>query len=153
MAGSHLTRELQHLATGNCIIGTQALSAIRRNTARPHAQPAPRCMLNQDSISHCPSQASTLNPSHKQQDIYIETYDTHDTVYSDQTGKFPHTSSRGNHYQMILYHSDSNSIWVELTKNRTEGELILACTQVLTLMCACGITPWCQVLDNEASEA
>jgi hypothetical protein len=54
---------------------------------------------------------------------------------------------------MILYHTDSNSIWVEPTKNRTEGELILAHTQALTRMRACGLTPWHQVLNNEASAA
>eukprot|EP00804_Cyclotella_cryptica_P016614 CCRYP_001941-RA/>CCRYP_001941-RA protein AED:0.46 eAED:0.46 QI:0/0/0/1/0/0/2/0/117 len=77
---------------------------------------------------------SLATPSHTQQGIDIKMYDTHDTVYFDQTGKFPLTSSRGNQYQMILYHTDSNSIWVELTKNRTEGELILADNQALTQM-------------------
>eukprot|EP00804_Cyclotella_cryptica_P030011 CCRYP_013454-RA/>CCRYP_013454-RA protein AED:0.36 eAED:0.39 QI:0/0/0/1/0/0/4/0/743 len=74
-------------------------------------------------------------------------------LYSDQTGKFPHASSRGNRYQMILYHTDSNSIWVEPTKNRTEGELILARTRALSRMQACRLTPQHQVLDNEASAA
>eukprot|EP00804_Cyclotella_cryptica_P021899 CCRYP_000854-RA/>CCRYP_000854-RA protein AED:0.35 eAED:0.33 QI:0/0/0/1/1/1/2/0/417 len=92
-------------------------------------------------------------PSHPQHVIYIKTYDTHDTVYSDQTSKFPHASSRGNRYQMILYHTDSNSIWVEPTKNRTEGELILACTRALSRMRACRLTPRRQVLDNKASAA
>jgi hypothetical protein len=59
-------------------------------------------------------------------DIYIKTYDTRNTVYTDQTSKFPHVSSRGFQYQMILYHVDSKSIWVEPTKNKTEGKLILA---------------------------
>eukprot|EP00804_Cyclotella_cryptica_P018674 CCRYP_007185-RA/>CCRYP_007185-RA protein AED:0.41 eAED:0.41 QI:0/0/0/1/0/0.5/2/0/395 len=76
-----------------------------------------------------------------------------DTVYSDQTGQFPHVSSRGYRYQMILYHTDSNSIWVEPTKNRTEGELILARTRALSRMRACGLSPKRQVLDNEASAA
>eukprot|EP00804_Cyclotella_cryptica_P000693 CCRYP_014696-RA/>CCRYP_014696-RA protein AED:0.40 eAED:0.26 QI:0/0/0/1/0/0/3/0/506 len=88
-----------------------------------------------------------------QHDIYIKTYDTRDTVYSDQTVKFPHTSSRGNRYQMILYHTDSNSIWVKPTKNRTEGELILARTKALSRMRACGLTPRHQVLNNKASAA
>ena len=30
--------------------------------------------------------------------------------YSDQTGKFPVTSSRGNQYIFILYHFDTNTI-------------------------------------------
>eukprot|EP00804_Cyclotella_cryptica_P024317 CCRYP_015305-RA/>CCRYP_015305-RA protein AED:0.21 eAED:0.21 QI:0/0/0/1/1/1/2/0/741 len=88
---------------------------------------------------------SLTAPSLPNQDIYIKTYDTRDTVFTDQTGKFPRVSSRGNRYQMILYHTDSNSIWVEPTKNRTEGELILARTRALSHMH--------QVLDNEASTA
>eukprot|EP00804_Cyclotella_cryptica_P008141 CCRYP_004620-RA/>CCRYP_004620-RA protein AED:0.40 eAED:0.40 QI:0/-1/0/1/-1/1/1/0/243 len=54
---------------------------------------------------------------------------------------------------MILYHTDSNSIWVEPTKNRTEGELILARTRALSRMRACGLSPKRQVLNNEASAA
>eukprot|EP00804_Cyclotella_cryptica_P020425 CCRYP_014405-RA/>CCRYP_014405-RA protein AED:0.11 eAED:0.09 QI:0/-1/0/1/-1/1/1/0/940 len=92
-------------------------------------------------------------PSLPHHDIFVKTYDTRDTVYSDQTGQFPHVSSRGYRYQMILYHTDSNSIWVEPTKNRTEGELILARTRALSRMGACGLSPKRQVLDNEASAA
>jgi hypothetical protein len=100
-----------------------------------------------------PVTPSLATPSSTQQDIYIKTYDTYDTVFSDQTGAFPPISSRGNRYQMILYHNNSNSIWVEPFKNRTEGELILARTRALTRMRACGLKPRRQVLDNEASAA
>eukprot|EP00804_Cyclotella_cryptica_P027939 CCRYP_003830-RB/>CCRYP_003830-RB protein AED:0.42 eAED:0.41 QI:0/0/0/1/0/0/3/0/461 len=72
---------------------------------------------------------------------------------STPTKWFPHLSSRGHRYQMILYHTDSNSIWVEPTKNRTEGELILARTRALSRMRSCGLSPGCQVLDNKASTA
>eukprot|EP00804_Cyclotella_cryptica_P015116 CCRYP_000677-RA/>CCRYP_000677-RA protein AED:0.54 eAED:0.54 QI:0/0/0/0.5/0/0/2/160/193 len=44
------------------------------------------------------------------QDIFILTYSTHNTLYIDQTGKFPQLPSQGNGYQMILYHVNSNSI-------------------------------------------
>eukprot|EP00804_Cyclotella_cryptica_P009373 CCRYP_018077-RA/>CCRYP_018077-RA protein AED:0.09 eAED:0.09 QI:0/0/0/1/1/1/2/0/1069 len=94
---------------------------------------------------------SDTAPSLPHHDIYIKTYDTQDAVYTDQMGKFPHLSSRGHRYQMILYHTDSNSIWVEPTKNRMEGELILARTRALSHMRACGLSPKRQVLDNEAS--
>eukprot|EP00804_Cyclotella_cryptica_P026876 CCRYP_017593-RA/>CCRYP_017593-RA protein AED:0.20 eAED:0.21 QI:0/0/0/1/1/1/3/0/940 len=100
--------------------------------------------------SNTPSLTAPSLPNH---DIYIKTYDTRDTVYTDQMGKFPHASSRGNRYQMILYHIDSNSIWVEPTKNRTEGELILARTRALSRMRSCGLSPKHQVLDNEVSTA
>eukprot|EP00804_Cyclotella_cryptica_P007138 CCRYP_020037-RA/>CCRYP_020037-RA protein AED:0.43 eAED:0.43 QI:0/0/0/1/0/0/2/0/331 len=54
---------------------------------------------------------------------------------------------------MIFYHTDSNSIWVEPTKNRTEGELILARNRALSCMRSCGLSPRHQVLDNKASTA
>eukprot|EP00804_Cyclotella_cryptica_P023062 CCRYP_000315-RB/>CCRYP_000315-RB protein AED:0.40 eAED:0.36 QI:0/0/0/1/0/0/2/0/250 len=72
---------------------------------------------------------------------------------STPTKPFPHASGRGNRYQMILYHTDSNSICIEPTKNRTEGELILACTRALPCMQSCGLSPRRQVLDNKASTA
>ena len=53
---------------------------------------------------------------------------------------------------MVLYHVDSNSIWVEPMKNCTEGEIILARQKALERMSEAGITPKHQVLDNEASK-
>ena len=88
----------------------------------------------------------------KKNDILISTYDTQETMYTDQTGKFPFISSRGNKYMMVLYHVDSNSIWAEPMKNRTEGEMILTRANALERMHAAGIKPTHQVLDNEASK-
>jgi hypothetical protein len=79
-----------------------------------------------------PSPPSLTTPSKPKQDIYIKTYETYDTVFSEQTSEFPHVSSRGNCYHMILYHSDINSIWVQPSKNKTKGKLILARTRALT---------------------
>jgi hypothetical protein len=47
-------------------------------------------------------------------------------MYTDQRGKFPHISSLGNQYIMILHDMDSKSLWGEALKNNAEGELILA---------------------------
>ena len=98
-------------------------------------------------------QAEPSTPLPQLHDIFIRIYDTHGTLYTDQTGRFPHLSSQGNRYQMILYHVDSNSLWAEPTKNKTEGELILARNRALQRMKACGIQPTRQVLDNEISAA
>eukprot|EP00804_Cyclotella_cryptica_P007584 CCRYP_010663-RA/>CCRYP_010663-RA protein AED:0.17 eAED:0.17 QI:0/0/0/1/1/1/2/0/834 len=98
-------------------------------------------------------QAEPRTPLPQLHDIFIRTYDTHSTLYIDQTGKLPHLSSQGNRYQMILYHVESNSIWAKPTKNKTEGELILALNHALQRMKACGIQPTRQVLDNEISTA
>ena len=54
---------------------------------------------------------------------------------------------------MVLAHIDSDSIWVEPMKNRTEGEMMLARQRALKRMHAVGIIPKRQVLDNETSMA
>ena len=89
----------------------------------------------------------------KKSDLFIALYETKATLFTDQTGRFPQQSSRGNNYQMILHDIDSNSTWVEPMKNRTEGEMILARRRALARMGTQGIVPVHQVLDNEISKA
>ena len=48
------------------------------------------------------------------------------TLYSDQTGRFPVTSGRGNKYIMVFYHPATNAILAEPIKNRSTAELIRA---------------------------
>jgi hypothetical protein len=79
--------------------------------------------------------------------------DLHNTLYTDQTGRFPVVSSLGNRYVMVLHHVDSNSSWIEGLKNNSEGELILARRRALARMTRRGITPRHQILDNQASAA
>ena len=55
-------------------------------------------------------------------DLMVDIHDTQETMYTDQKGKFPHLSSQGNRYQMILYHVASNSIWVEAMKKTEQKE-------------------------------
>jgi len=74
------------------------------------------------------------SPIEKKGDIFVSIYSPRSTVYTDQTGRFPQQSSRGNNYQMVLFDVDSSSTWVEPMKNRTEGELILARRQGLARM-------------------
>ena len=57
-------------------------------------------------------------------DILIEVYDPKETMYTYQTGKFPHVSSQRNRYMMVLVHIGCDSIWVEPMKNITEGEMM-----------------------------
>ena len=92
-------------------------------------------------------------PIEKQKDIFIAIYNTRETIYTDQTGRFPHASSRGYHYQMIVHKIDGNSIWVEPMKNKSQGEMIRARRAALFRMKLQHIVPLLQILDNEISEA
>ena len=72
-------------------------------------------------------------------------------AYSDQTGRFPYTSSRGNQYLMIIYDYDSNAILQEPLKNRTASELSRAWTKIHQRLSVGGSTPQLYILDNEFS--
>eukprot|EP00957_Ditylum_brightwellii_P105581 8049606-Ditylum_brightwellii.AAC.1 len=45
-------------------------------------------------------------------------------IYTNQTGKFPVVSSKGNRYVMVIYAYDANCILVEPMKNRTEHSIV-----------------------------
>jgi hypothetical protein len=58
-------------------------------------------------------------------DVLIRIIDLKDTLYMDQTGRFPFVSSLSNCYIMILHHMDSNSSWSKALKKNSKGKLIL----------------------------
>jgi hypothetical protein len=62
----------------------------------------------------------------KQQDVYVKTYDVRDTIFLDQTGKYPTQSQSGNNYIMVMVYIDSNTHLVEPMKNRKDQEMIRA---------------------------
>ena len=100
-----------------------------------------------------PKPRHQVTPNREKYDVFINVYKPNETMYTYQTGKFPHRLSRGNRYQMILHEIGGNSFWIEPTKNKTEGEMILARRRALERMKAQGIMPTHQVLDNEISTA
>ncbi len=59
-------------------------------------------------------------------DVYIKIHSVTETMYTDQTGRFPATSTRGNQYIMVLVEVDGNYIDAEPMKNKTEGSIIKA---------------------------
>jgi hypothetical protein len=70
-------------------------------------------------------------------------------VYSDQTGRFPQTSSRGNKYIMVFYDYDSSAILAEPLKSRSESELLRAFTKLHQTLADRGLQPALHILDNE----
>jgi hypothetical protein len=74
-------------------------------------------------------------------------------IYTDQTGRFPVTSSRGNKYLFVLYDYDSNAILAEPIKSRQQDELLRAYTKLILYLKTRGLTPKLQRLDNECSTA
>ena len=77
-------------------------------------------------------------------------YDPTDTSSSDQTGKFPITSSRGNKYIMIFYHHDTNCILAQPMKSRGKSDLTNAFSTLYSLLSSKGYKIKIHFLDNEA---
>jgi hypothetical protein len=83
--------------------------------------------------------------------VYAATIDA-GQIYTDQTGRFPVVSSKGNKYIMILYDYDSNAIMAQPIKDRTALELLRAFQVMEHKLVACGLKPKLMKLDNEASK-
>ena len=99
------------------------------------------------------NQRTTLTPR-KMHDVYIKIHGVTETMYTDQTGRFPATSTRGNQYIMVLIEVDGNYIDAEPMKNKTEGSIIKAYLILWARLTALGtVRPSTHLLDNEASVA
>ena len=79
-------------------------------------------------------ETTETKPIKKLNDILIAVYEPKETMYTNQTGKYPHALIQGNRYMMVLAHIDSDSIWVDTMNNRTEGETMLARLRALQRM-------------------
>jgi hypothetical protein len=56
----------------------------------------------------------------KFRDIDIHVYNVRETIFSDQTGKFPKRSQKGYKYIMVMVKINSNAILVEPMKSRKD---------------------------------
>ena len=74
-------------------------------------------------------------------------------ICTDQTGKFPITSSKGNRYIVVLYSHDLNAILAEPIRSRSQHEIVKAQTKLHDLLTSKGFAPKVQILDNECPGA
>jgi hypothetical protein len=72
-------------------------------------------------------------------------------VYGNLTGRFPHTSSHGSQYLLVIYDHDSNAILVEPLKNKMAAEIKQGWFKIHARLATHGNTPLVYVMDNEAS--
>ncbi len=94
-----------------------------------------------------------LGPTVRTHCVYAKAIEITGQIYSDQTGRFPVTSSKGHKYIMIVYDYDSAAILAEPIKNRSKGELLRAYSAMHRHLTERGLKPKLQELDNECSAA
>jgi hypothetical protein len=81
--------------------------------------------------------------------VYVKAIEATSQINTDQTGRFPTTSSQGNKYIMILYNHDSNAILAEPLKSKSEGKMIRAYSKLHEYLSDRGLKLRLQKLDNE----
>jgi len=93
-------------------------------------------------------------PGVKHKDVYLMVFDaTKKSMFSDQTGKFPITSARGNKYIMVTVELDGNYIDREPPQSRSAKSLTKAYQAIFQRWKATGvICPNWHIVDNEAPE-
>ena len=83
--------------------------------------------INEDEENATEEHDSPVTPKPKKmKDLYVKVHSASDTMYTDQPGRFPATSSSGNQYIMVLVEVDGNYIDAEPMKNRSAGSMIKA---------------------------
>ena len=80
--------------------------------------------------------------------LFLKVTECSRKIFTDQTGRFPFTSSRGYKYIMIAYDYDFSNILAEPIKSRTNLHIKDAYQKMRKLLCSRGLTPRTHVLDN-----
>jgi len=89
----------------------------------------------------------------RQNEYYIKTIDLTGKIYSDQTGRFPVISSKGNKYIMIIYDHDSNAILARPLKTKSGIEQLQNIKEIYHYLNSRGIHPKLHVMDNECPQS
>ena len=115
-----------------------------RSTSTPaHAQtPAP------PSTEEDNNQFPEPKHSMRTHDVFAKVIHLEGKIYTDQTGRFPVTSSRGHKYICCAYDIDSNTIHAEPMRTKTGTELTTTYQRIQNLLSERGLTPKLHILDN-----
>ena len=121
---------LKAIAAGN-FIGWPLLNVRNVQTYYPESTETPKGHKNQirkkvRSTKVMEACDATTLKGKKVRDIGIHVNNFRETIFSDQTGKFPKRSRRGYKYIMVMVGIDSNAILVEPMKSRKDEEMIRA---------------------------
>jgi hypothetical protein len=113
---------------------------------------------NHEDIPTIAANPNTINSQQKVKpkkmcEMFIQIHNANNTAHSDQTRRFPVTSSSRNKYIMVLVEVNGNFIDAEPMKNKTAGSMIKAYLALWNQLTASGtVKPTTHLLDNKASE-
>ena len=133
-------------------LNTKAITKYLSNeiaTSKGHLDQARR---NQRPTEHTNFSPVSDNPNIPTNQLFA-TIELAGKIYTDQTGRFPITSSRGSKYIFILYSYDTNAIFAHSLKSNASAQILDAYKKTYQLLHERGFKPQVHWLDNEASTA
>ena len=141
------------------IFNSQASTTHHCHSQRPLQTRTTRFTINLQSTS---SNLSTIEDNSMYPPSDVTDIKTHDATYSvtskehrafmDLTGRFPHWSTRGNEYILVVYDYDSNVILDTPLENRQAATIISAWHLLHDKLHRAGVSLITWILDNEVSQ-
>ena len=155
MGQSHLKWQLHHMAGNRRHLATQASPRKRRHCQRASRSREKNLQSTKPTFSAIDDDYFP-RPNHPNIKTFdacaaIVPFNAKNTAYHDLTGRFPHTSSRGNQYLLVVYDYDSNAILHNPLKNKTAAEITRGWTDIHARLTLRSNAPNMYILDNEAS--
>ena len=141
-----MARPQQHQRLKNCPISVESLQ-YHQNQARKGV-PSTKTKAPMDTL--IPGITRPL-PTIKSQELLIQVYPT-SKLYTDDMGCFLVRSCSSNHYIMLAFHVDTNTILVEPFYSIHDRHRLATYNRIMARLNKCGQTANLQILDNEASQ-
>jgi hypothetical protein len=148
---SYQGRQFHWLASPHGEECQQVLSRIQRDTTRPHESSTQERALHEETAARS-LQFSVLPARQDRNDVFMKSYHVRETIFSDQTDKYPTTSQCSNKYIIVLVEIDSNAVIVEPPKSQNDSKMIRAYNTIVQRLITAGMQLRKHVLDNEISE-
>jgi hypothetical protein len=116
-----------------------------RSTKSSHANPSPDAIDTMEEPEQAPSNDKTNM-------VFMTIAEADGQLFTDQTGRFPVTSNKGNNYIVLFYVVDANFIKSYPIKSRHRTEILKAYEEVYQYLRIRGYRPKLHRLDNETSK-
>ena len=126
----------------------QRRTGIRSMRPKPKHPPRPTPDQEMVDTIEFPPQSPNNDRCHQ---VFMNAAAVDDKLYSNQTGRFPITSNRGNILVDIFYAVDGNYIKSYPLKSRDRSQLLKAYEGVYAYLCMRGYIPKLHKIDNETS--
>ena len=91
-------------------------------------------------------------PLRKYHDIYVQSDQVRENIYTGQTGKFPITSLREHKYIMLWYAIYGNVVLAEPMKNKSEGAIVETYQNLIKRLNDAATITKKHILDNKISK-